>query len=202
LPGHHGRLNSVLSGLSSSALFSGTARTRIPPASRRPRVLLPLPKAGIRVIAEFPQPDGHQVRKDLVHGTYHPAPGAEVFLEEHPAGLALRGILTAVPQQFIQKNAGLRQAEAVYALFYVPHHKQVAALPGDCPEQAVLNLAHVLIFVHQYFCVAPGQRPRECRRLPGTLILQDAQGQVLQVGEVQQSQPPLLGGKGGVQLLR
>jgi hypothetical protein len=56
----------------------------------------------------------------MVDGFYHAAPGAEVLLEEHPAGLALLGLLAAVPLQLVKKYAGLRQAKAYMLCFTSP----------------------------------------------------------------------------------
>lgn len=71
---------------------------------------------------------------------------------------------------FFQKQFRSCQAEAVNALFYIPHHKHIVlaeTLTGNCLQQLLLYQVAVLILIHQHFPVlhASVHQPRPYRRV-------------------------------------
>ena len=89
-----------------------------------------------------------------------------------------------------QEDGGVRQAEAVDALLHVANGEEVLAVPGDSPEDGVLDLIGVLVLVHQNLGVTGGNLLAQVR---GSAIRldQEGQGQVLLVREVGGVQPEL-----------
>ena len=57
---------------------------------------------------------------------------------------------------FLQKNSGVRQAEAVDGLLHVPHGEEAASPLGDRLEDAVLDLVGILVLVYHHLKVSPG----------------------------------------------
>ena len=83
------------------------------------------------------------------------------------------------------------QTKPVDALLHVPHSEDVLPVFGHRPEDGVLDLVGVLVLVHQDLPVSGRHLlPQLCGGTAGTH--QQAQGQVLLVGEVGSVQPQLL----------
>ena len=97
----------------------------------------------------------------------------------------------AVGQVFLQENGGICQPEPVNALLHIAHGEQPSLLPGQGPENAVLHLVAVLVFVHHHLPVTGGDLLCQLRG-PSLAVGQQVDGIVLLVGKVHHVAPDLL----------
>ena len=136
------------------------------------------PRVG--VIVDLGDAPVHHMCKHAVHRIQHRCPAAKVQIEHHPAKRRVRqGRKT---RQLPQKQAGLGQAEAVDALFYVAYIEiALACLAFEGVEDGLLQGAHVLVFVHEH-------RVEPLRLLLAQVrVAQHSQRHVLQVAKVDAS---------------
>ena len=118
-------------------------------------------------------------------------PGAEVPGQQDFPFLPIRSSFSRCKALILVKeNGGIRQPEAVDALLYVPHSKEVLSLAGHRPEDGVLHLVGILILVHQNFPVAARHltAQRSGAAIPGH---QQFQRQMLLIGEIGAVHPQL-----------
>ena len=131
------------------------------------------------------------IGKDEVGRVQDLPPGAEILGEQDLAllpGACL--FIGKEPGILLQKDGGVCQPEAVNALLYIAHRENILPIPGHCPENGVLYLIGVLVFIHQDLLVPLGYLPP---KLCGGAVLphQQPQGQMLLVGEVCRVEPEL-----------
>ena len=139
----------------------------------------------------------HDQGEDLVAGGQNLGPGPEVLREQNLPGLAPFGLgRVGIRLVFRQKQRRIGQPEAVDGLLHVAHHKAVAARPGDGLEDGLLDGVGVLVLVHQNFVEPGADLPGHGGGLMGVAVGQQADGLVLQVGEVQHPAAALFGGVG------
>ena len=154
---------------------------------RRPEV-----EGLVLAVVHLPHLHRQNVGEDEVGALQNLPPGAEVAGQQDLPLLSVSRLLPGLePVVFSQENGGIRQAKAVDALLHVPHSEDVLPVFGHRPEDGVLDLVGVLVLVHQDLPVSGRHLlPQLCGGTAGTH--QQAQGQVLLVGEVGSVQPQLL----------
>ena len=75
--------------------------------------------------------------------------GAKIFGEQDFPLLPILCVLPGrKPVIFFQENGGVRQPEAVDALFDITHGKDILAIPGHCLEDGVLYFVGVLVLIY------------------------------------------------------
>ena len=114
--------------------------------------------------------------------------------QQHPSRLPLRSLCRrTIGEILFQKDRGIGQTKAINGLLYIPHHKQILPIPGQCSKNGILNGVGVLILVHHHFLKpfppAAGQLGRDA-----VLSHQKFGSQMLQIGKIQQPPPPFQGG--------
>lgn len=154
---------------------------------RRPEV-----EGLVLAVVHLPHLHRQNVGEDEVGALQNLPPGAEVAGQQDLPLLSVSRLLPGLePVVFSQENGGIRQAKAVDALLHVPHSEDVLPVFGHRLEDGVLDLVGVLVLVHQDLPVSGRHLlPQLCGGTAGTH--QQAQGQVLLVGEVGSVQPQLL----------
>ena len=146
----------------------------------------------LRAVVHLAHPAGHDAAEDSVAAVQHALAGAEVFAEQHLAGLAVLRLAGGdVGVVLPQEDGGVGQTEAIDALLHVAHGEQVLLLPGDGGEDAVLHVVGVLILVHHDLPVTLGHLLSQLRRLAVGLA-QQVDGIVLLIGEIQRVAAGLL----------
>ena len=137
-------------------------------------------------IVHLPQLAGHDVAEQVVGRLQHLGAGAEVFGQGDPPALPLPGLVVGGEGPvLLQKDGGVRQAEAVDGLLHIPHQEEVSLPLGQGLEDGVLDLIGVLVLVHHDLRVL---RPPLAGQVGGLahLVGEQTDGKVFQVGEVQQ----------------
>ena len=84
---------------------------------------------------------------------------------------------------FLQENGRVGETETVNALLHVPHNEQILFPFRHRPENRVLHLVRILIFVHKDFRVASGDLLSGFRRT-SVRRNEQLQRQMLLVGEI------------------
>ncbi len=102
----------------------------------------------------------------------------------------LSGFCRGPAAVFFQKQAGVSQAEAVDRLLYIAYQKELFPTVGNSLENGLLYPAGILVFVHADFGKAVGKTFRQGTGAP--VLLQQLQGKMLQVAEIQKAPPPFL----------
>ena len=159
-------------------------------------------QAGRVVIVQLAKGAGHDVGKDVVGPFQHRAAGAEIFPQEDAPRRTGRGRAeVGKARVFLEEDRGVGEAEAVDRLLDVADEKEIIAAARHGAENEVLHLRHVLIFIDHDLGVAPGELPRQLRRR-AVVIREQLRGHVLEIGEVHEAAPPLLGGVGRAEVQR
>ena len=134
-------------------------------------------------VVQLAGPLAHDGGEHGIDGIQHFRAGAEIAVEQNFAPGAVpfipHGEETAV---LAEEYVRLGLTEAVDALLDVPHHEDVLFLPRYGSQDGFLHFIGVLIFVDQNFLEALLIDPGGFRRT--VAAAQDAQGEVLQIGEI------------------
>ena len=146
-------------------------------------------------VGSVPQLGAHELLEEIVHPGHYTGGRAEVGVQGQQGVFALCPLRRAGPGQapgqqgpgiqFFPEDAGVGLAEAIDALFQVPHQK--AVIPrgaGEAPVNGILQSVGILVFVHHHRA-EPG--PDLSTEGGGLAVLppQKPEGQVLEVAELQ-----------------
>ena len=111
-------------------------------------------------IADISEIFCHDPVKDIIDPGQHRIPASEVLMKLDFEIRAVFLRLRRISMVFFQKQFRSCQAEAVNALFYIPHHKHIVlaeTLTRNCLQQLLLYQVTVLILIHQHFPVLHAQ---------------------------------------------
>ncbi len=89
---------------------------------------------------------------------------------------------------FLHEKLGARHAETVNALFHISDHKNIMStvrLFRDCPENRLLHIVGILVFINHDFLIISAQFLRCAVGLMRLFIHQDFQCKMFQIVEIQ-----------------
>ena len=145
-------------------------------------------KGCVLVIFHPSQIFSHDLIEKIIHTVQHRTPAAEVFVKIDPVSFAPGSC--GIAAEFFHKQIRPGQAEPVNALLYISYHEDIVFSlfhPGDRGQDLLLDQVAVLILVDHDFrkliCQFPGSLGPFI--LLGTVVYQDLQGIVLQIGKIQ-----------------
>ena len=145
-------------------------------------------KGCILVIFHPSQIFSHDLIEKIIHTVQHRTPAAEVFVKIDPVSFAPGSC--GIAAEFFHKQIRTGQAEPVNALLYISYHEDIVFSlfhPGYRGQDLLLDQVAVLILVDHDFrklvCQFPGSLGPYI--LSRTVICQDLQSIVLQIGKIQ-----------------
>ncbi len=105
-------------------------------------------------VLHLPHLPAHDGGEYKVGSVQYLLPGTEILAEEDSARLPLLRLRRIwIPAVLLQKDGGVRQAEAVDGLFYIAYGEKAASAAGKSIKDAVLHLIGILVLIHHHLQV-------------------------------------------------